>query len=263
MRDRTNVKINLGLRVLGRRSDGFHDLETLFVPWSDLGDELEITPASRQGKVRLIAEPSIDWPADKDLCVRAYRALDADWDLPPVEIRLSKGVPTGSGLGGGSADAAWTLRMLRDMFRLPLSDEDLARYAASLGSDCPFFIYNRPMLARGRGEVLEPFDLDLKNYELRVEVPEGVSVNTGEAYRAIDAARAEKTDLDATGQSLAEILSLPPEQWRGRLVNDFEAPVFAAWPQIAALKESMYERGAVYAAMSGSGAAVFGLFPRA
>ena len=298
MKARTNVKLNLGLRVLGRREDGFHELETLFVPWRGMGDDIEIVPleraSCRAGKVRLVANPAIDWPADKDLCVKAYRALDADWDLPPVEIRLHKQAPTGAGLGGGSADAAWTLRLLRDLFSLPLDDAALACYAAALGSDCPFFIYNRPMLGRGRGELLEPIDLDLSEYDIRVVVPEGVTVNTAQAYRDLDAAAdrvgagmsaevrgvwgaaAPASDVGAAPlasvltssgagaacEPLAEILRLPVSQWRGRLVNDFEGPVFAAWPQIAALKEQMYAQGAVYAAMSGSGSAVFGLFSK-
>ncbi len=276
MKERTNVKINLGLRVLGRRSDGFHDIETLFLPFQGLGDEIEILPAGSASdrlpeadtpsqKVCLTADPPVSWETENDLCVRAYRLLDAEFGLPPLEIRLHKQAPTGAGLGGGSADAAWTLRMLRDMFALPLPDRQLAVRAAALGSDCPFFIYNRPMTGRGRGEVLESFDIDLSRYKIEVAVPSGVAVNTGEAYRAIDASRATGAGTADGARSgilpLEQILSLPPEEWRGRLVNDFEAPVFAAWPQVAALKEAFYARGAVYAAMSGSGSAVFGIFP--
>jgi len=252
---RTNVKLNLGLRVLGKRQDGFHDIETLFIPWFGMGDEIEIL-ATEGDEPTLNGD--ISWPAEKDLCIRAWHALKADFDIPAVNIRLSKGAPVGAGLGGGSADAAFTLRGLRDMFGLGLSDERLAEYAASLGSDCAFFIWNRPMIGRGKGEILTPFETKLEEYDIRVVVPQGVSVNTAHAYRDIDAlAAAGKTEV---GETLEDILRRPVEEWHGRLVNDFEAPVFAAHPEVEALKRRMYEDGAVYAAMSGSGSAVFGIF---
>ena len=290
---RTNVKVNLGLNVLRRRPDGFHDIETLFVPYYGFGDELEIVPASdgtagvlhgapeTLGKRRSTQHPDgaierrsgqqsdrldieIDncgWDPQEDLTARAYRLLRDEFGLPPVGIRLFKGAPVGAGLGGGSADAAFALRRLNDIFSLALSDDELAARAVKLGSDCAFFIYNRPMIGTGRGEVLEPFDLDLSGYEMRVEIPEGVSVSTAEAYRGVLAAR-ERAIADGSLRPvpLRETLARPVERWKDVLVNAFEATVFPLHPEIAALKQHFYDRGAVYAAMSGSGSAVFGLF---
>jgi 4-diphosphocytidyl-2-C-methyl-D-erythritol kinase len=254
---RTNVKVNLGLNVLRRRPDGFHDIETLFVPYYGFGDDLEIVPASDFD----IEIDNCGWDPQEDLTARAYRLLRDEFGLPPVSIRLFKGAPVGAGLGGGSADAAFALRRLNDIFSLALSDDELAARAAKLGSDCAFFIYNRPMIGTGRGEVLEPFDLDLSGYEMRVEIPEGVSVSTAEAYRGVLAAR-ERAIADGSLRPvpLRETLALPVERWKDVLVNDFEATVFPLHPEIAALKQRFYARGAVYAAMSGSGSAVFGLF---
>ena len=166
---RTNVKVNLGLNVLRRRPDGFHDIETLFVPYYGFGDDLEIVPAFDFD----IEIDNCGWDPQEDLTARAYRLLRDEFGLPPVSIRLFKGAPVGAGLGGGSADAAFALRRLNDIFSLALSDDELAARAAKLGSDCAFFIYNRPMIGTGRGEVLEPFDLDLSGYEMRVEIPQG------------------------------------------------------------------------------------------
>lgn len=246
----TDVKINIGLNVLRKRPDGYHDLETLFVPYHGFSDQLEIVEAG---------EFSVDisgcsWDPFSDLTVKAYELLKADYHLPPVSIRLVKGAPVGAGLGGGSADAAFTLRMLNEMFSLGLSSGKLASYAATLGSDCAFFIYDRPMFGSGRGELLEEFDIDLSSYEIRVEIPEGVSVSTREAYGGIIPHEPEVW--------LREALKLPVCQWKECIVNDFEASVFPLHPEISALKRSMYERGAVYAAMSGSGSSVFGIFKR-
>lgn len=256
----TNVKINIGLNVLRRREDGFHELETLFVPYYGFGDELEIKPADRF-EVRI---DGADWDPQKDLSVRAYRLLQEEFDLPPVSLHLVKGAPVGAGLGGGSADAAFTLRMLDELFSLGLSEKELASRAATLGSDCAFFIYNRPMLGSGRGEILEPFDLDLEGYEIRVEMPRGEAVSTAEAYRGVLAAKQQAIAEGRMGTALPlrEALSRPMDEWRKVLFNDFEATVFPLHPAIAALKDRMYADGAVYAAMSGSGASVFGIFRR-
>ena len=193
----------------------------------------------------------------------------ADFNLPPVKIFLEKTSPVGAGLGGGSADAAFALKMLNELFSLGLDDPALASYAARLGSDCAFFIYNRPMLGTGRGEILEPYDLEgmdfsgnrenqQASYDLRIVIPEGVAVSTADAYRGITPR--EVSPLHLT--SLLEALSKPVEQWRDCLMNDFETTVFAKYPEIAAVKQRMYDDGAVYAAMSGSGSSVFALFPR-
>ncbi len=212
--------------------------------------KLMITIARKEG---------VDWEPLEDLTARAYGFLDADFDLPPVKIFLEKTAPVGAGLGGGSADAAFALRMLSELFALGLDEAALAAYAARLGSDCAFFVYNRPMIGTGRGEILEPCDIDLSQYELRVDVPAGVSVSTADAYRGI-----VPREAAAAGRAcpLREALSRPVAEWRGCLVNDFEATVFAKYPAIADAKQAIYDAGATYASMSGSGSAVFGLFPK-
>lgn len=243
-----NVKINLGLNVLRKRPDGYHDLETLFVPCDAFHDVLEIEESARFD----IQITNCDWDPQSDLTAKAWRLLKADFpDLPPVRILLQKGSPVGAGLGGGSADCAFALRMMNDIFALGLTDGELASYAARLGSDCAFFIYNRPMFARGRGEILEPYDLDLGGYDIRIAIPEGIHVSTKEAYSGIIPHEKSFPDLD-----------VPIEEWKGILFNDFEASVFRAHPEIALVKQRMYDEGAVYAAMSGSGSAVFGIFKK-
>ena len=273
-----HVKVNLGLSVLRKRPDGYHDLETLFVPYHGLSDTLEIvtgeawseTSASLFARyapeevaqaiapdgslmVTIARRGGVDWDPLKDLTVRAYALLAADYKLPPMKIFLEKTAPVGAGLGGGSSDAAFALRMMAELAGLSLPVEVLAAYAARLGSDCAFFLYDRPMLGEGRGEILTPFDLDLSGYDLRVTVPTGISVSTAEAYKGI----APRRD----NMPLKEVLARPVTQWRDCLVNDFEATVFAAHPELAALKQRLYDEGAVYASMSGSGSALFGLFP--
>lgn len=272
---RPNVKVNLGLNVLRKRPDGFHDLETLFVPYFGISDTLEIVTGddfsrtighlqetypnlvqaiSPDGKlmITIARKEGVDWDPLKDLTAKAYSLLAADHDLPPMKIFLEKQSPVGAGLGGGSADAAFALRMISELAELNLSDETLAGYAARLGSDCAFFVYNRPMMGSGRGEILEPFDLDLHGLELKVIIPEGISVSTADAYRGI------VPKLPA--KPLSEILTQNPETWKEELVNDFEETVFAKYPALAAEKARLYENGAVYAAMSGSGSSLYGLF---
>lgn len=267
-----NVKINLGLNVLRKRPDGFHDLETVFVPYPDIHDVLEIVTGddysrtlmglqqryaslaqaiSPDGKlmISIARAQGVDWDPLKDLTAKAYFLLAQDYKLPPMKIFLEKLSPVGAGLGGGSSDAAFALRMIAELGGLSLSDEVLADYASRLGSDCAFFIYNRPMFGSGRGEVLEPFPLDLPDYEFRVHIPEGVSVSTADAYRGIVPHIPEKP--------LKEVLQQPVESWKEDLKNDFEDTVFAKYPSLAPVKEMLYNEGAVYAAMSGSGSAFF------
>lgn len=274
---RPNVKLNFGLHVLRRREDGYHDLETLFVPYPGLQDTLEIilgddfsrTSAHLQetygpgqvaqgiapdGKlmVSLARKEGIDWNPLEDLTAKAYSLLAEQFELPPMKIYLEKTAPVGAGLGGGSADAAFALRMIAQLGGLSLTDGELVHLAAQLGSDCAFFLYNRPMLGSGRGEILEPFALDLTGFRLEVLTPEGISVSTADAYRGI----VPKTpDLP-----LREVLSRPISDWKDLLVNDFETTVFAKYPALARMKQSLYAEGAVYAAMSGSGSALFALF---
>ena len=272
-----NVKINLGLHVLRRRPDGFHDLETLFVPYPEISDCLEVIPAddysrtlallkerygtlsqaiSPDGKlmITIARKEGVDWDPLKDLTAKAYALLAADFDLPPMKLFLEKRSPVGAGLGGGSADAAFALRAMAQLAGLDLSDATFAAYAARLGSDCAFFVYNRPMFGSGRGEVLEPFAIDLSQYRLEVVVPEGIAVSTAEAYRGITPRIPEK--------ALREVLRQDIVTWKTDLGNDFEKTVFAAHPALAQVKEALYQRGALYAAMSGSGSACFGIFPK-
>ena len=299
---RTCTKVNIGLNVLRKRPDGYHDLETLFVPYRGFGDVLQVEPADELS-IDIVRPEGLDWDPMQDLTVRAWRLLREDFPhLPAVSIHLQKGAPVGAGLGGGSADAAAMLLALNEMGGLGLSDSTLAAYAARLGSDCAFFVYCRPMFATGRGEILEPFDIDLSAYELKVEIPldaatgHHVAVSTREAYGGIvprelsspgAAEGAGATDLRfahpsqadawappvhvATGGygsspqpplPLREALMLPVDEWRGRVVNDFEASVCPRHPEISGKIEEFYRRGAVYAAMSGSGSAVFGLFEK-
>ena len=296
-----NVKINLGLNILRKRDDGFHDLETLFVPYFGISDTLEIivgddysrtsaalfakygqqVPAS-QGSVKpegvfgvevhesvapklvqgmsedgklmitIARAEGVDWEPIKDLTAKAYFILAEDFKLPPVKIYLEKTSPVGAGLGGGSADAAFALKMLNELCELGLSEEQLAGYAARLGSDCAFFIYNRPMIGEGRGEKLAEHELCLEDYDLQVITPAGIAVSTKDAYAGI---RPHVPEV-----SLREALARPVEEWDGVLVNDFEETVFAKFPELAAIKRSLYDCGAVYASMSGSGSALFAIY---
>lgn len=257
---RTCTKVNIGLNVLRRRPDGYHDLETLFVPYYGFGDVLEVEPADEL-RIHIRREGGVDWDPMQDLTVKAWRLLKADFpDLPPVDIKLWKYAPVGAGLGGGSADAAFMLGALNEIGGLRLGDNDLAGYASKLGSDCAFFIYCVPMFGSGRGELLEPFDIDLSPYELKVEIPLStsgtpVAVSTREAYGGI-------LPMERRKLPLREALKLPVLQWKGLVVNDFEASVCPLHPEIPALIDDFYRRGAVYASMSGSGSSVFGLFLR-
>ena len=244
---RPNVKINLGLHVLGKREDGFHDIETLMLPVNFFQDELEINISDRFN-----ARSGAGWKESEDLTVRAYRQLSQTYhNMPPVSIRLVKHAPVGAGLGGGSADGAFALKMLNELCNLKMNEDVMLRQAARLGSDCPFFIHNIPMIATGKGDVLEPYDIDLKHFTVKIIVPQGIRINTAEAYKDVE---------DHRGMSLKEALSYPVDQWKDVLVNDFEKTVFAAHPQLAQLKQQMYDKGAIYASMSGSGSAIYGLF---
>ena len=267
-----NVKINLGLNVLSRREDGYHNLETLFVPSADFSDTLEIvtgddfsntigsfegTPTvqaiSPDGKlmISISRAEGVNWDPLKDLTAKAYFLLTQDFDLPPMKIYLQKKSPVGAGLGGGSADAAFALRMISSLAGLDLADDTLAAYAARLGSDCAFFIYNTPMFGSGRGEILEAFPLDLSRFNIKLYIPEGISVSTADAYRGIVPAIPQKP--------LREVLLQDPSTWKEELKNDFETTVFRKYPALAGVKDRLYAEGALYAAMSGSGSAFFSL----
>lgn len=247
-----NCKLNLGLHVVGRRPDGYHDLETIFLPVSDLHDELEIVEgplAMLQDGIRLDNTP------EDNLCMKAWQLLHEEFGIPTASIKLKKGIPFGAGLGGGSSDAAFTLKMLNKTFTLGLTDSQLEQRAARLGADCAFFVRNRPAYATGIGNILNPIELDLSNYRIAIEIPNEEHVSTKEAYSGLN------HNLFGTHRpDLREAVKQPIECWRDLIVNDFEASVFPTHPTIAALKDDMYRRGALYASMTGSGAAVFGIF---
>ena len=249
-----NAKINIGLFVMEKRPDGFHNLETVFYPIG-LSDILEIVKGKGEsGKCEFYSTGiDVGCESEKNLIVKAYRILDADFHLPAVNVYLHKVIPFGAGLGGGSADAAFMLKVLNDFFNLSLTKEQLEMYAARLGSDCAFFINNMPAFASGKGELLENIELSLKDYRLiLVKPPFGVS--TPEAYAGIVPHPAVF--------DLHKLSTLKPDTWQEYVCNDFEVSVFAKYPQLAILKQRLYDAGAVYASMTGSGSALYGLFPR-
>ena len=250
MRVKANCKINLGLNILRRRDSGYHDLESGMLPVRELYDTLDVEPIAC-GVVFSSSGIAIDCPEDKNLCVRAARLMQERYGVGGVAISLDKRVPYGAGLGGGSSDATAVIMALNEIYNLGLERPTLAALAAELGSDTPYFVYNRPMLCEGRGEIMSPVVIDLKGLWLVVVKPdEGVS--TAEAYRGV------KPHIPET--PLMELLKLPVAEWQGRVVNDFEPHIFAAHSDIAKLKEWLLAMGAIYASMSGSGSALFGLF---
>ncbi|MBO8429526.1 MAG: 4-(cytidine 5'-diphospho)-2-C-methyl-D-erythritol kinase [Bacteroidetes bacterium] len=250
-----NAKINIGLRILSKREDGFHDIETLFYP-VELADILEIVESAEL----TLNEYGIQIPGKpgENICIRAYNLVKEDFDIPPVEISLFKNIPAGAGLGGGSSDGAHTILLLDKLFNLNLTHKQKRLYASRLGSDCPFFIENLPMIGSGRGDILEPFPLDLSLYTIKVVTPP-CFVSTAEAYRTV-VPRDKKEGCDR--RSLGELLHYPVEQWKDFIVNDFEENVFKKFPQLAEYKEQLYRDGALYASMSGSGSSLFGIFSK-
>ncbi|OMP77160.1 4-(cytidine 5'-diphospho)-2-C-methyl-D-erythritol kinase [[Flexibacter] sp. ATCC 35208] len=246
-----NCKINLGLHIVRRRADGFHDLETVFYPLQ-LTDALEVlSPGTLQFNSSGIAIPGA---ADDNLCLKAWHLLKKDFpSIAEVDIHLHKHIPIGAGLGGGSADAAFMLMHLNQRFQLGLTTEQLVEYAAALGSDCPFFVLNKACYATGRGEVMTPVELDLKGWTFVLVYPD-IHVNTGWAFKQLTPG---EPDI-----SLLEVIKRPVEEWKGLMKNDFEIPIFSAHPELAQIKEEMYRQGAVYATMSGSGSSIVGIFPK-
>ncbi len=235
-----HAKINLGLHVTARRSDGYHDIETIFYP-VPLCDMLEaVEDISSSGKISLTITGNDSLSANDNLCVKAYELLKKDVKLPSVKAHLHKIIPTGAGLGGGSADAAFMLKLLNKLFELKLSNDALKKYALALGSDCPFFVDGKPVYATGRGEVTQAISLSLKNYFICIVKPQ-VSVSTLAVLSAIQQ---------------------PIEKWKDLITNDFEEPVFKKYPVIETVKKKLYEAGALFALMSGSGSAVYGIFSR-
>ncbi len=243
-----NAKINIGLNVVEKRTDGYHNLETIFYPVK-LSDALEIVK-SEKTEFTTSGIP-IDGDTENNLVVRAFRLLQADYNLSPVIIHLHKLIPFGAGLGGGSSDAAFALKILNRIFDLNLSTSELEKYASRIGADCPFFVQNKPTFAFGIGDQFKEINLDLSAYEIVIVKPP-YSVSTAEAYRNI---KPLKADFDLTS-----ITRLPIDEWKNEVRNDFETSVFPSFPGIKKIKKKLYEAGAVYASMSGSGSAVFGIF---
>ncbi len=243
-----NAKINLGLNVLYKRADGFHELESVFYP-VNIFDSLEILDA----KELKFSVYGIDIPGDANdnLCIKAFKLLQSEFNIENVHIHLLKNIPFGAGLGGGSSDAALTLKMLNQKFELKLADDQLQAYAADLGSDCAFFIKNSAQLAKGRGEILNSVTIDLSQKSFLLIKP-NFGISTKEAYANIR--------TNDKNESIEQIVSNRVEDWKGRLKNDFEEALFPKYPVLAQIKNQLYEQSAIYAAMSGSGSTMFGIF---
>ncbi|WP_342647948.1 4-(cytidine 5'-diphospho)-2-C-methyl-D-erythritol kinase [Mucilaginibacter sp. CSA2-8R] len=245
-----NAKINLGLNITQRRPDGYHNLETIFYPLM-IKDALEIIESDALS----FQSSGIHIPGDREtnLCLKAYQLLKQDFDLPPVSIHLHKHIPIGAGLGGGSADAAFMIKLLNQQFELGLTPENMMNYARQLGADCAFFINNEPVYAFDKGDRFEPVELNLSRYCLVLVMPP-VHVSTAEAYGGITPKPVEV--------SLKNLIQQPISHWKTHIKNDFEEHIFKAYPVIAGVKSALYQAGAIYASMSGSGASVFGVFEK-
>ncbi len=245
-----NSKINLGLWVTQRRADGYHNIQTVMfpVPWCDI---LEIVPATAKGTSLVVTGKQLDAPPENNLCFRAWQLMAENYGIPAVKMHLHKVVPSGAGLGGGSSDASFALKMFNSIFRLGLDNESLRLLAVQLGMDCPFFVENVPSLSSGRGDFLKPVPINLDGFHLLLVKPQ-IHVSTAAAFAGTRPLYREN--------SIAEIVSLPIAEWKKELHNDFEDTVFDLYPEIQEIKYRMYRQGAVYSAMSGSGSAVFGLF---
>ena len=247
-----NIKINLGLSITEKRPDGYHNLETVFYPVA-LEDALEIRALPEADKKITLHQYGMEITGNPEdnLVAKAYSLLDKEFHLPPVEIHLYKHIPSGAGLGGGSSDAAFMLKLLNGHFHLNLSEEQLEIYAATLGADCAFFIKNKPVYAEGIGNIFSPIELSLKGYQIMIVKPD-VFVSTREAFANSHPHHPE--------YPVKEVIRRPVAEWKDTLINDFEASVFPQHPVIGEIKKELYNQGALYASMSGSGSSVFGLF---
>lgn len=252
-----HAKINLGLNILRRRADGYHDIDSAMVPvgWCDI---LEIVPAKDNARPQFVCrgKEELECPDKDNLVIRAYNAVKSlKPQIPAVDIYLHKNIPSGAGLGGGSADAAYTIRGLNGLFSLGLGKPDMAAIASGIGADCPFFIYDSPMAVSGIGTTLQPTDIPaLRGMDIVVCRPDNCHVSTAQAYAGVTP--------DAGAMPVEAITRQPISRWREGLCNMFEKTVFELFPAIAQLKEYFYNSGAAYAAMSGSGAAVFAIFDK-
>ncbi len=245
-----NCKINLGLNILSRKESGFHDLETFFYP-VNFHDALEILTSTKVN-TELTVTGTTTGKIEDNICFKAYHLIKKDYpQLPEIKIHLHKAIPMGAGLGGGSADGVAMLQLLNNKFNLNINNEQLFGYALMLGSDCPFFLLNRPCFATGRGEILEPLPISLSGYKIIIINP-GIHISTSEAFKNITPSIPEK--------SIKEIIAQPIDTWRTQLKNDFENSMFDKYPVIKNIKEQFYKEGAIYASMSGSGSTLYGIF---
>ncbi len=262
------AKINLGLNIVGKRPDGYHNLETVFYPLLDVTDILDVEIVEdglsgssgssgsngSKGSVQLsLAGNPVDGEPEKNLVVKAYRVLAEDFELPAMKVNLTKRIPMQAGMGGGSADAAYMLKAVNELAGLNLSAEELEAYALKLGADAPFFIKCKPCFATGVGEIFTPMDFSLEGYEVRYCKPDDISVSTADAFRNIPIKQPERSCMDI-------VLNEPIENWKELLHNDFETTVFAKYPRLAEIKQQFYNDGAVYAAMTGSGSAIIAIY---
>lgn len=249
-----NAKINIGLNITERRPDGYHNLESVFYPIT-LQDAVEMKTIDGEqpanGYKIKVSGTILDGSPDDNLVVKAYQLIRRDHQFPPQSIHLYKHIPVGAGLGGGSSDAAYIIKMLNEKFCLALSDEQMQNYAVQIGADCPFFIKNVPVYATGIGNIFSPIELNLKGKTLILVKPD-IFVSTRDAYAHITPGR--------PAIPLAEALKQPISEWKSTVTNDFEKSVFMKYPEIAAIKDKLYDIGALYASMSGSGSAVYGIF---
>jgi len=243
-----NAKINLGLNIVSRRSDGFHNLETIFYPIK-INDALEIIETPKMGFET--SGLTIPGNAEDNMCLKAYDLLRKDFTLPNVTIHLHKKIPIGAGLGGGSADAAFFIKLINNKFGLNLSAEALQNYCRMLGADCAFFIENKPLYAFGKGDIFKPTNINLSTYYVALVMPP-IHVSTAEAYSGVLPKKPQ--------QSLEKLIKLPITQWQANILNDFEPHIFKAYPQIENIKTELIKAGALFSMMSGSGASVFGIF---
>ena len=246
-----NAKINIGLDVIEKRNDGFHNIESIFYPVLALFDVLELVESERL----IFSSSGIEIPGDvgSNLCVKAFQLIQSDYSIPNVKIHLQKNIPIGAGLGGGSSDAAFMLKALNELFSLNLSSNKLMDYAKKLGSDCAFFIKNKPVYAYHKGDEFEAVTVDLSAYDIKIEYPT-IHIGTTEAYAGI---------IPSTSKiNLKKLISNPVKEWKLSIKNDFEKSIFPLYPEIEKLKHKMYADGAIFASMTGSGSAVFGIFNR-
>lgn len=247
-----HFKINIGLNIVSKRADGFHELQTVFYPVDTIRDELDINRIEKGVSLEVRGVVNL-CPPEENLCVRAFRLLQQHFPIDGINVVLTKNIPFGAGLGGGSADAAVALKMYNELFDLKLSKAELLELAAKLGSDTAFFIEDQAVYATGRGELMQPVPLDLSNYRIQIVKPD-FGISTKEAYSGVTP--------HFPSYSLKECIQRPITEWKDNIVNDFEQSLFPKFPELQRIKEQLYADGALYASLSGSGSALFGIFPK-